>query len=860
MVNMGKRGNAMRRFLRLMRHAGTLILCSALLLTMFWSPDSFHVHAKESGVRDFVTRLYNICLERDPDAAGLESWVACLLNGTSGADVAFGFLFSTEFKERNLCEDCYVTNLYRCFLGREPDAAGKEDWLNTLAAGQTRGSVFNGFVGSQEFTDICESYGIVRGTGDWSAVDFAVTGVCTECGGNDSSVTVSTEAVKEFVTRLYNVCLDRNPDTTGLQSWMDGLMNGAAGAETAYGFIFSSEFRNKNLCAEHFVEYMYKAFFNRDADPIGKASWVSALNNGKTRGFVFSGFTGSQEFVNLCAAYGIKPGNQDYSSIDFGTSGKCVECENAGSTVAASSTTALPKSETKSSQTSTATSAPEHQHTYGDWNVTKQPTCEADGVETRTCTSCGATETRSIAAAGHSYGAWTVKTAATCEKDGVKERTCKICGSTETQVIPSTGHNYSAWTTITVATCTTTGERTHSCKTCGKVVTETTPVNTTTGHRIVITDTVKEASCDSVGYVNKKCQLCGEMYYNVLVPPQGHAYSSEYTTVEPTCTTAGSRFRECTREGCNSRTNVTSIPAAGHTWSEDIRVEATCTESGSITRECLDCSAVKLLYTLNSLGHDYVYESNGDGNCLEPGTETGTCTRCGNTITRNENKVYDDHDWVEHAAVPATCTETGTTAYRSCSRCGAVDGEPEVIPAVGHQFDGNVIISGNSVYSCNTVATRTECTRCGEYSEWQIIKSGHGHDWKPTGETYEYEGQPDLPVYQCSICGLTYPYTTADGTDTQVIPRTVWGILYYADPEYSEGWDGASLYTLTGRIGVDKSIEVDAPAAKPGYHFVGWRIFGSNEEPTGDIHRKDDWLYMDYVFEAVYEPDGTGAN
>jgi uncharacterized protein (TIGR02145 family) len=39
----------------------------------------------------------------------------------------------------------------------------------------------------------------------------------------------------------------------------------------------------------------------------------------------------------------------------------------------------------------------DHVHTWGDWVVTTQATCDAQGVETRTCTQDGSTETRAIA-------------------------------------------------------------------------------------------------------------------------------------------------------------------------------------------------------------------------------------------------------------------------------------------------------------------------------------------------------------------------------------------------------------------------------------------------------------------------------
>ena len=115
------------------------------------------------------------------------------------------------------------------------------------------------------------------------------------------------EGIREFVTRMYRVCLDRAPDEEGLDGWTEKLINKeATGCSVAYGFIFSPEFVNKNLENSDFVAYMYRAFFGREADIEGFTFWLDALNSGaKTRTDVFYGFTGSPEYVELCAKYGI---------------------------------------------------------------------------------------------------------------------------------------------------------------------------------------------------------------------------------------------------------------------------------------------------------------------------------------------------------------------------------------------------------------------------------------------------------------------------------------------------------------------------------------------------------------------------
>ena len=119
-----------------------------------------------SGAEGFVRRLYNICLDREPDAAGLADWVSQLTSGsTDGASVAYGFIFSQEFKDKNYCNTHYATYLYRAFLGREPDQAGLEYWEDLMNTGKTREEIFNGFIGSTEFTNLCNDYGILREKG-----------------------------------------------------------------------------------------------------------------------------------------------------------------------------------------------------------------------------------------------------------------------------------------------------------------------------------------------------------------------------------------------------------------------------------------------------------------------------------------------------------------------------------------------------------------------------------------------------------------------------------------------------------------------------------------------------------------------
>lgn len=74
-------------------------------------------------------------------------------------------------------------------------------------------------------------------------------------------------------------------------------------------------------------------------------------------------------------------------------------------------------------------------HSWGEWAVTTAPACEAEGVQSRTCSACGASEEQALPAIGHSWSAWTTIIAATFLAPGTEERGCSACGATEQRSI-----------------------------------------------------------------------------------------------------------------------------------------------------------------------------------------------------------------------------------------------------------------------------------------------------------------------------------------------------------------------------------------------------------------------------------------
>ena len=149
----------LRKILSKIKYFLIVVLVGVLVLTLF--PTILGGGSAEQ-VQSFVTRFYVQCLGRQPDTEGLNEWVGRLLNGSkTGADVAEGFVFSEEFTGMNHLNETFVTILYRVFFDREPDATGYKAWLERLAGGMSRKSVLDGFLKSQEFAGLCNSYGIV---------------------------------------------------------------------------------------------------------------------------------------------------------------------------------------------------------------------------------------------------------------------------------------------------------------------------------------------------------------------------------------------------------------------------------------------------------------------------------------------------------------------------------------------------------------------------------------------------------------------------------------------------------------------------------------------------------------------------
>ena len=376
-----------------------------------------------------------------------------------------------------------------------------------------------------------------------------------------------------------------------------------------------------------------------------------------------------------------------------------------------------------------------------------EPTCMKPGkTEGKHCSVCNEilVAQTEIPAKGHTW------TAASC----TAPKTCSVCSATDGNPL---GHDWSDWTVTTEATCTAKGEKTRSCQREGCDATDTVDIPAN-GHTEV-TDAAVEPTCTVPGKTEgKHCSVCNEVLVaQVEIPAKGHTWTaascteprtcsacgttdgealghdwSDWTvTTEATCTEKGEKTRSCQREGCDA-VETEEIAAKGHTEVIDAAVEPTCTKPGKTEgKHCSVCNEVLVAQTeVPAKGHTWTAAS-----CTEP----RTCSVCG--ATDGEALGHDWSAWT--VTTEATCTEKGEKT-RSCQREGCDAVETEEIAAKGH----TEVIDAAVEPTC-TEPGKTEgkhCSVCNEILVAQTEIPAKGHTWTAASCT-----EPRT----CSVCSAT---------------------------------------------------------------------------------------------------------
>lgn len=229
--------------------------------------------------------------------------------------------------------------------------------------------------------------------------------------------------------------------------------------------------------------------------------------------------------------------------------------------------------------------------------------------------------------------------------------------------------------------------------------------------------------------------------------------------------------------------------------------------------------------------HEYDWTVLKAATCTESGEREGTCSLCGN---HTKETVPAGHVIVEVEALEPTCLKKGNTAGSSCSLCGEVFLEMQVLPALGHI-----------------------------YSEWEATKKAHTHSCVNCGKTQTLAHTFESGIKVCKTCNYTevVPTPTKD-TEYEVenlgnITRTIYlrmnggGYRNDGTPVLYTVSDGnpIALFVMlnaeTGKIILEKELKHSSGA---------WEVFVHSSKDVYIVAHGKPYLYIfDHETEEIKE-------
>ncbi|MCR4896398.1 MAG: DUF4214 domain-containing protein [Lachnospiraceae bacterium] len=275
-------------------------------------PDPDDDPVDDGQVSSFVTRMYEVFLDRTPDEEEVTFWTTLLDQGTQTAgETAAGFIFSTEFSNRNMCNSHFLDYLYLGLFGRPADEEGKAGWLLLMDEGYSREMVAQGFLTSTEFYDLCDRYEVYAGRG---MATVPKLGTIQKAHCTIEGCTVESP-VRVMVVNLYDTVFGRVPSEEEVEFWVEIMAshNPEAPARVMVNtFLNGDEYALLNRDNSAYVTDLYAAIFGREPDEAGYEQWLGALESGAlTREEVLDNFIGSPEFIDQCHHAGIAVGIGD---------------------------------------------------------------------------------------------------------------------------------------------------------------------------------------------------------------------------------------------------------------------------------------------------------------------------------------------------------------------------------------------------------------------------------------------------------------------------------------------------------------------------------------------------------------------
>ena len=361
---------------------------------------------------------------------------------------------------------------------------------------------------------------------------------------------------------------------------------------------------------------------------------------------------------------------------------------------------------------------PKAQHDYQTTTIAS--TCQAKGYDQHVCSVCGDTKKDNYQElAEHTYTTEITKQP-TCQEEGVKAYTYTCaCNKTLEEPIAKVAHSHKAGTPV-APTCNEQGYTPYVCEYEGCNNTYKADFVAATGHKEYTSEITTPATCDTAGVRTYTCKAgCGHSYTEVIAA-LGHTHEVS-EVVAPTCEEQGYTVHTCTRENCNHSYNDTYTPANGHNHQVTNTVAATCETTGytEYTCACGHSYQEEIPATGHTLSSDesaWILVTDDDGQallghrngCTYYETYKQACGTCGETVHKEKDVVKHNH--TVSITQTATCQANGIKTF-TCSVCGdTYTQEYSVSQEEGHQWSTPTTTGGVETVYCTVENCNAEKT------------------------------------------------------------------------------------------------------------------------------------------------------
>lgn len=142
-----------------------IVLGSLLSLSLCLGGSYAHAETKEEYLDSFLDSVYSIMLDREADEEGKLYWSERILSGDTGIlDFLNQILSQEEFANLNISSEDFITKNYNLLINREPDEDGFNYWMSQLGENSTKEqqlNLINQMAHSEEFMSKINELGIV---------------------------------------------------------------------------------------------------------------------------------------------------------------------------------------------------------------------------------------------------------------------------------------------------------------------------------------------------------------------------------------------------------------------------------------------------------------------------------------------------------------------------------------------------------------------------------------------------------------------------------------------------------------------------------------------------------------------------